>query len=78
MHTTVATLDSGRSGPGLWIGCGSMNGSPPPRNELEALLGRAARQDADAFATFYDLTKARVYGLVLRILRDPGYSQETT
>ena len=55
-----------------------MNGSPPPRNELEALLGRAARQDADAFATFYDLTKARVYGLVLRILRDPGYSQETT
>lgn len=61
-----------------WLGYGSMNGSAPPRNELEALLGRTAGQDADAFATFYDLTKARVYGLVLRILRDPGYSQETT
>jgi RNA polymerase sigma-70 factor (ECF subfamily) len=55
-----------------------MNGSSQPRNELETLLGRAAHRDAEAFAQFYDLTKARVYGLVLRILRDPGYSQETT
>lgn len=55
-----------------------MNASPRPSNELEALLGRTAQQDPDAFATFYDLTKARVYGLVLRILQDPGYSQETT
>ncbi|MCV7177581.1 ECF RNA polymerase sigma factor SigK [Mycolicibacterium sphagni] len=57
---------------------GSVNGLSRPRDELETLLGRVARQDADAFATFYDLTKARVYGLVLRILRDAGYSQETT
>ncbi|BBY57159.1 ECF RNA polymerase sigma factor SigK [Mycolicibacterium sarraceniae] len=78
MESTVATLDSGESGACLWLGYGLMNGSPPPRKELEALLARAARQDAEAFATFYDLTKARVYGLVLRILRDPGYSQETT
>jgi RNA polymerase sigma-70 factor, ECF subfamily len=55
-----------------------MNAPSRPRNELEALLGRAAEQDHAAFAALYDLTKARVYGLVLRVLRDPGYSQETT
>ncbi|CAN5780193.1 sigma-70 family RNA polymerase sigma factor SigK [soil metagenome] len=46
--------------------------------DLEALLRRVARHDADAFATFYDNTRARVYGLVTRVLRDPGYSEETT
>ena len=46
--------------------------------ELDALLRRVARQDAEAFASFYDTTRARVYGLVTRVLRDPGYSEETT
>ena len=32
----------------------------------------------DAFAAVYDLTRARVYGLVTRVLRDAGYSEETT
>ncbi|HZE15696.1 MAG TPA: RNA polymerase subunit sigma, partial [Mycobacterium sp.] len=43
---------------------------------LEALLRRVAHRDADAFAHFYDQTRARVYGLVIRVLRDPGYSEE--
>ncbi|CAN5775751.1 sigma-70 family RNA polymerase sigma factor SigK [soil metagenome] len=46
--------------------------------DLDALLRRVARRDADAFETFYDNTRARVYGLVTRVLRDPGYSEETT
>lgn len=46
--------------------------------ELDALLHRVAQQDVDAFATFYDRTRARVFGLVTRVLRDPGYSEETT
>jgi len=46
--------------------------------DLDALLRRVARQDVEAFATFYDNTRARVFGLVLRVLRDPGYSEETT
>ena len=46
--------------------------------DLDALLRRVAQQDVDAFASFYDETRARVYGLVLRVLRDPGYSEETT
>jgi RNA polymerase sigma-70 factor, ECF subfamily len=46
--------------------------------DLDELLRRVARQDVDAFATFYDQTRARVFGLVTRVLRDPGYSEETT
>ncbi len=46
--------------------------------DLDVLLRRVADQDVDAFATFYDLTRTRVFGLVLRVLRDPGYSEETT
>jgi RNA polymerase sigma-70 factor (ECF subfamily) len=47
-------------------------------SELDALLRQVACGDVDAFARFYDQTRARVYGLVIRVLRDPGYSQETT
>ncbi|MDX1890234.1 sigma-70 family RNA polymerase sigma factor [Mycolicibacterium sp. 050158] len=46
--------------------------------DLDALLRRVAEQDVEAFAEFYDHTRARVFGLVLRVLRDPGYSEETT
>lgn len=47
-------------------------------SDLDALLRRVARRDADAFAAFYDHTRARVYGLIVRVLRDAGYSEETT
>jgi RNA polymerase sigma-70 factor (ECF subfamily) len=61
------------------IGYRSMTGSPlRMSSDLEALLRRVARRDADAFAAFYDHTRARVYGLVFRVLRDAGYSEETT
>src|SRR6185312_1031648 len=46
--------------------------------DLAGLLRQVAQRDVDAFATFYDLTRARVFGLVTRVLRDPGYSEETT
>lgn len=41
------------------------------------LLELAAGGDLDAFARFYDLLAPRVYGLALRVLRDPGYAEET-
>ena len=47
-------------------------------NELDALLRQVASGDSAAFADVYDLTKTRVYGLVTRVLRDPGYGEETT
>jgi RNA polymerase sigma-70 factor, ECF subfamily len=47
-------------------------------SDLDALLRRVAKRDVEAFAAFYDRTRARVFGLVTRVLRDPGYSEETT
>lgn len=41
------------------------------------LLELSAAGDLDAFGRFYDLMAPRVYGLTLRILRDPGYAEET-
>ncbi|CAM4144588.1 Sigma-K factor [Mycobacterium basiliense] len=55
-----------------------MTGPPQRSNDLNALLRRIARGDSEAFAAFYDHTKTRVYGLVTRVLRDAGYSEETT
>lgn len=45
---------------------------------LTALLSRISHGERDAFADFYARTSPRVYGMVLRVLRDPGYSEETT
>jgi RNA polymerase sigma-70 factor (ECF subfamily) len=49
-----------------------------PGSNLDALLGQVAGGDTEAFAAIYDLTKSRVFGLVIRVLRDAGYSEETT
>ena len=46
--------------------------------DLDALLRRVAHHDSDAFAALYDATRSRVYGMVSRVLRDRGYSEETT
>ncbi len=55
-----------------------MTGPPQLSSDLDALLRRVAHGDSAAFAAVYDLTKTRVYGLVIRVLRDIGYSEETT
>ncbi len=60
------------------IGYRSMTGPQRLSTDLDALLRRVAHRDDEAFAAFYDHTRARVYGLVVRVLRDPGYSEETT
>ena len=59
------------------LGYRSMTG-PRHSHDLDALLRRVARRDAEAFAVLYDNTRTRVYGLVTRVLRDFGYSEETT
>ncbi|MBY6705500.1 sigma-70 family RNA polymerase sigma factor [Rhodococcus sp. BP-241] len=46
-------------------------------DELRALLARVATGDRRAFADLYDATSSRVFGMVLRVLRDPGFSEET-
>ena len=55
-----------------------MTGSRREGGDLDALLRRVASQDVAAFAELYDLTRTRVFGLVVLVLRDPGYSEETT
>lgn len=45
---------------------------------LAALLRRSARGDQAAFSAVYDATAARVYGLVLRVVRDPAQAEEVT
>jgi len=43
---------------------------------LVDLMSRTARGDEEAFAGVYDRLSGSVYGLILRVLRDPAQSQE--
>jgi len=52
--------------------------APVTTTDLDALLRRVAHKDSAAFAELYDATRSRVYGMVCRVLRDRGYSEETT
>ncbi len=56
-------------------------GAPSPEGASAAaalgeLLRLSARGDEAAFARLYDLTAARVFGLAVRIVRDPAQSEE--
>ncbi|HZA05842.1 MAG TPA: hypothetical protein VE617_14850, partial [Propionibacteriaceae bacterium] len=46
--------------------------------EFEALIGRVANGDQEALGTLYDKTSARIYGLLLRILRSPDEATRVT
>jgi RNA polymerase sigma-70 factor (ECF subfamily) len=57
----------------------SGDSSPEGRDVvLSDLLRRSARGDQTAFSALYDAMAARVYGLVLRVVRDPAQSEEVT
>ena len=60
------------------LGYRPMGESSQLGSDLDALLRRVADGDVGAFTAFYDRTRARVFGLVLRVVRDRGYSEETT
>jgi RNA polymerase sigma-70 factor, ECF subfamily len=46
--------------------------------DLADLLRRSSRGDESAFAELYDATSRRLYGMVLRIVRDHAMSEEVT
>lgn len=48
----------------------------PDAAALAALLQRVARQDEAAFAALYDAVLGHVFGLALRILRDPRAAED--
>ncbi len=55
--------------------------SAPPQNEssgdrLAAVMGRCAQGDEGAFVRIYDELGALVYGIVLKVVRDPSQSEE--
>jgi RNA polymerase sigma-70 factor (ECF subfamily) len=45
---------------------------------LAELVALSARGDEDAFAELYDLTAARIHGVVLRVLRSADHTAEVT
>jgi RNA polymerase sigma-70 factor, ECF subfamily len=47
-------------------------------SELAGLLTASARGDEHAFARLYDRTSSRIYGMVLRVVRDPAQAAEVT
>ena len=51
-------------------------GAPPVAADPADLLRRSARGDAEAFARLYDATSAKVYGLAVRVVRDPAQAEE--
>jgi RNA polymerase sigma-70 factor, ECF subfamily len=51
---------------------------PGRPSDLAGLLALIARGDQGAFATVYDRAAAQVFGLVLRVVRDPAQSEEVT
>ena len=66
----MSAFSPGQSAPG--------EDSAPGRPDLAALLRSSARGDEEAFARLYDLTSSRLFGLVLRVVRDPAQSEEVT
>lgn len=68
-------MDPVRSGADGAPSSGAPSGA---QDDLATLLGLSARGDRDAFARLYDATSARLFGLVLRVVRDPAQSEEVT
>ncbi len=58
------------------------SGDPSPEGTglptLAGLLRASARGDEAAFAQLYDETSARIFGLVLRVVRDRAQAEEVT
>ncbi len=49
---------------------------PDPDDQLAGLLERVAQQDEASFASLYDATSRRVFGLALKILQDRSAAEE--
>lgn len=56
---------------------GTPRGVPvAPGDVLSDLLRRSAKGDQQAFAELYDATSSRIFGLALRVVRDPAQAEE--
>ena len=48
------------------------------RADIDVLLGRIARGDAQAFSALYDEVSPAVFGLARRVVRDPVHAEDVT
>ncbi len=46
--------------------------------DIDALVGKVARGDSQAFGQLYDEVSASVYGLARRVVRDPARAEDVT
>ncbi|MFI0411687.1 sigma-70 family RNA polymerase sigma factor [Actinomadura sp. 3N508] len=53
-----------------------VSGAPGEPPDLAELLGQVARGDQDAFGQVYEQLSGPVYGLALRVVRDPAQAEE--
>jgi RNA polymerase sigma-70 factor (ECF subfamily) len=70
VRRTAGAADAGAADAGAGVGAGA--------SDPDGLLRRVARGDERAFASLYDLVASRVYGLVVRVVRDPAQAEEVT
>jgi RNA polymerase sigma-70 factor (ECF subfamily) len=68
----MVSMASASPGPGA-RGSAAPAGSSP---DLGELLRLCARGDESAFSRLYDAVSGRIYGLILRVVRDPAQSEE--
>jgi RNA polymerase sigma-70 factor (ECF subfamily) len=64
----MSALSPGNPAPG--------ESAAPRQPDLSDLLRASARGDEKAFAELYDATSRRLYGLVVRVVRDPAQAEE--
>jgi len=57
-------------------GASTLAGGAPGAPDLADLLQRSGRGDTHAFATLYDAVSSRVFGLAVRVVRDPAQAEE--
>lgn len=55
---------------------GAPHEGAPEAPTLSDLLRSSSRGDSAAFASFYDATSARAFGLAVRVVRDPAQAEE--
>ncbi|HLX49962.1 MAG TPA: ECF RNA polymerase sigma factor SigK [Streptosporangiaceae bacterium] len=62
--------------PGRPVRTGHPPGDPGGPDDLGALIRLVGRGDEDAFSAVYEQAAPTVFGLVLRVLRDPAQAEE--
>ena len=75
---TAASSDASAPGEAAAPSATRSAGAQASGAELADLLRRSSRGDEVAFAALYDATARRLFGLVLRVVRDHAMSEEVT